>query len=160
MRNPTTLHGTHSGKVLARDQVLLLTVCIMSYGINFGLLHVFSLTTSRSFVGYTSINSVLSEVRDPVRTVKLAAPLAMISITAVYFFINISYLAVVSKRDILESRQIIALVKAQNCLFDGFAHLFLQSVIFPESIRSYHRKGGFTFHTASFFVDVVYTIGS
>ena len=134
MRNRTTLHGTHSGKVLAQDQVLLLTVYIMSYGINLGLLHVFFLTNSRSFVGYTSVNSVLSEVRDPVRTVKLAAPLAMIAIVAVYFFINVSYLAVVSKRDILESRQIIALVVAQNCLSDGFTQLFFYRALYFRNL--------------------------
>ena len=76
----------------------------------------FILTSSRSFVGYASINSVLSEVRDPVRTIKLAAPLAMISVAAVYFFINLSYFAVVSKRDILESQRIVALVIETCCL--------------------------------------------
>ena len=65
---------------------------------------------SRSFIGYASINSVLSEVRDPVRTIRLAAPLAMISVAAVYLSINISYFAVVSKKDILESQRIVALV--------------------------------------------------
>ena len=73
-------------------------------------------TSSRSFHGYASINSVLSEVRDPVRTIKLAAPLAVTSVAAVYFFINISYFAVVSKRDILESKRIVALVVETYCL--------------------------------------------
>ena len=68
------------------------------------------MTSSRSFIGYSSINYVLSEVRNPVRTMKHAAPLAMISVTAVYLFINISYFAVVSKKDILESKRIIASV--------------------------------------------------
>ena len=34
MRNLTILHGTNSGKDPVRDQVLLLMVCIMSYGMN------------------------------------------------------------------------------------------------------------------------------
>ena len=63
---------------------------------------------SRSFIGYSNANYALSEVRDPVRTIKRAAPYAMIAVTAVYFSINISYFAVVSKKDILESRQIVA----------------------------------------------------
>ena len=45
MRNLTILHGISSGKVPVRDQVLLLTVCLMSYGVNHllqGFLHVFS----------------------------------------------------------------------------------------------------------------------
>ena len=79
--------------------------------------------SSRSFIGYASINSVLSEVRDPVRTIKLAAPLAMISVSAVYFFINISYYAVVSKTDILESQRIVALV-IKNFLLSRHSFLF------------------------------------
>src|SRR5882757_6912905 len=116
MKNLTTLHGTHSGKGLARDQVLLLRVCIMSHGGSSASgLPTLSLTIpSRSFSGYASINSVMSEVRDPVRTIKLAAPLGVFCVTVVYLFINVSYFAVVSKKDILESRQIIALVMAQN----------------------------------------------
>ena len=74
-----------------------------------GFLHLYFFLYSqflyRSFIGYTSINSVLSEVRD----LKLAArsPLAMITVAAVYFFIIISYhdYAVVAKTDILESNE-------------------------------------------------------
>jgi len=68
---------------------------------------------SRCFMGYSSVNYVLSEVRDPVRTIKRAAPLSMVSVTVVYLFINISYFAVVSKKDVLESKQIVVSVVAQ-----------------------------------------------
>lgn len=34
----------------------------------------------------------------------------MFSVTAVYLFINVAYFSVVSKKDILESRQIVAFV--------------------------------------------------
>ena len=47
MKNLIILHGTASGKDLVRDQVLLLTVCIMSYGMNYlfqGFMYVFSTT--------------------------------------------------------------------------------------------------------------------
>jgi len=64
----------------------------------------------RSFIGYSNANYALSEVRDPVHTIKRAAPLAMFAVTAVYLFINVAYFAVVSKKDILESRRIIASV--------------------------------------------------
>jgi len=64
-------------------------------------------------MGYSSVNYVLSEVRDPVRTIKRAAPLSMVSVTVVYLFINISYFAVVSKKDVLESKQIVVSVVAQ-----------------------------------------------
>ena len=106
----------------------------------------YSLTTSsRSFIGYSSVNSVLSEVRDPVRTIKLAAPLAVICVATVYFFINISYFAVVSKRDILESKQIVALV------IEIFVSLFLLFNCFAEpyisGIYSVLRQRGWVFVT-------------
>ncbi|KAI3615671.1 high affinity methionine permease [Moniliophthora roreri] len=63
-----------------------------------------------SFVGYSTANYALSEVRDPVRTLKRAAPLAMTVVTAIYLFINIGYFAVVSKADILNSKRIVAYV--------------------------------------------------
>ena len=63
---------------------------------------------SRSFVGYSNANYALSEVKDPVRTLKRAAPLAMTFVTTVYLFVNIAYFAAVSKADILGSRRIVA----------------------------------------------------
>ena len=95
-------------------------------GWNYACIFYWRLSSSRSFIGYASINSVLSEVRDPVRTIKLAAPLAMISVSAVYLFINISYYAVVSKTDILESQRIVALV-IENMLS---RHFFLFSCFY------------------------------
>ncbi|KAF8970051.1 APC amino acid permease [Flammula alnicola] len=67
-----------------------------------------------SFIGYSNANYALSEVRDPVRTIKRAAPLAMFSVSAVYLFINVAYFAVVSKTDILESRRIVAALYFRN----------------------------------------------
>lgn len=63
---------------------------------------------SRSFIGYSNANYALSEVRDPVRTIKRAAPAAMISVAAIYFLINLAYFSVVSKNDILGSGRIVA----------------------------------------------------
>jgi len=68
------------------------------------------MTPNRSFVGYSNANYVLSEVRDPVRTIKRAAPLAMVAVTTMYMLINIGYFGVVSKADILSSKQIVAYV--------------------------------------------------
>ncbi|KAG6823435.1 hypothetical protein H0H93_003653, partial [Arthromyces matolae] len=58
-----------------------------------------------SFIGYQGANYVLSEVKDPIRTMKRGAPLAMLFVTLVYIFVNIAYFAAVSKNDILESRR-------------------------------------------------------
>ncbi|KAF9074561.1 APC amino acid permease [Rhodocollybia butyracea] len=67
-----------------------------------------------SFVGYSTANYALSEVRDPVNTIKRAAPLAMIAVFFVYIFVNIAYFAVVSKNDILGSKRIVAALFFRN----------------------------------------------
>ncbi|KAJ7131513.1 APC amino acid permease [Mycena crocata] len=67
-----------------------------------------------SFIGYSNANYALSEVKDPVRTIKRAAPLAIFSVAVVYMLVNVAYFAVVSKNDILGSRQIIAALFFRN----------------------------------------------
>ena len=62
----------------------------------------------RSFIGYNNANYVLSEVRDPIRTIKRATPIAILSITVTYLLTNIAYFGAVSKNDILGSGRIIA----------------------------------------------------
>lgn len=62
----------------------------------------------RSFVGYSNANYVLSEVRDPVRTIKRADPIALVFITVMYLLANIAYFGAVSKNDILGSGRMIA----------------------------------------------------
>mgnify|MGYP002403747362 CR=1 FL=1 len=66
------------------------------------------LTLHRSFIGYSNANYALSEIKDPIRTIKRAAPLAMGAVTLVYLLVNVAYFAVVSKGDILGSRRIVA----------------------------------------------------
>lgn len=56
---------------------------------------------TRSYIGYSNANYTLSEVRDPVRTIKIAAPLSMCLVAFVYVFVNVAYFAVVSKEDML-----------------------------------------------------------
>ncbi|KAF7797669.1 hypothetical protein EIP86_008869 [Pleurotus ostreatoroseus] len=61
-----------------------------------------------SFIGYSNANYALSEVRNPVRTLKRAAPLAMLLVTLVYMLVNVAYYAVVSTEEILGSGRIVA----------------------------------------------------
>ncbi|KAI0371226.1 amino acid transporter [Pilatotrama ljubarskyi] len=60
------------------------------------------------FIGYSNANYALAEIRDPVRTIKRAAPLAMLSVTLVYILVNVAYLAVVDKEEIIGSGRIVA----------------------------------------------------
>ncbi|KAG0706668.1 APC amino acid permease [Suillus ampliporus] len=54
-----------------------------------------------SYIGYSNANYALSEVRDPIRTIKRAAPLAMVLVAVAYMSVNVAYFAVVSKQDML-----------------------------------------------------------
>ena len=62
----------------------------------------------RSFDGYRGANYVLSEVRDPIRTIKRANPIALTLVTVTYLSVNIAYFGAVSKKDILGSGRMIA----------------------------------------------------
>lgn len=67
-----------------------------------------------SFIGYSNVNYALSEVRNPVRTLKIAGPLAISTITVVYMLVNIAYFAAVPKADILSSGQTVAALYFRN----------------------------------------------
>ncbi|KAI1798050.1 APC amino acid permease [Ganoderma leucocontextum] len=60
------------------------------------------------FIGYSNANYALAEVRDPVKTMKRAAPLAMLFVTLMYMLVNVAYYAVVDKAEILSSGRIAA----------------------------------------------------
>ncbi|KAL0574797.1 hypothetical protein V5O48_007170 [Marasmius crinis-equi] len=93
-----------------------------------------------SFVGYSTANYALSEVRNPVKTIKRAAPLALFAVTLVYILINIGYFAVVSKADILGSKRIVASVFASSMsgskliLIPGTSALFFRN-LFGETME-------------------------
>lgn len=66
------------------------------------------LTTFRSFNGFSNAHYALSEAKDPVKTIKRAAPIAMILVIVLYFLVNLSYLAVVPKEHFLSGGRVIA----------------------------------------------------
>ncbi|KAG9311597.1 APC amino acid permease [Chiua virens] len=67
-----------------------------------------------SYIGYSNANYALSEVRDPIKTIKLAAPLAMCFVALVYIFVNVAYFAVISKADMLHGGTIPAALFFRN----------------------------------------------
>ncbi|KAL4885502.1 amino acid/polyamine transporter I [Aspergillus karnatakaensis] len=73
-----------------------------------------------SFIGYSNANYALSETKNPVRTLKIAAPVAIISVGILYMFVNIAYFAAVPKQELLESGSIVAAVFFRN-MFGGQA---------------------------------------
>lgn len=61
-----------------------------------------------SFVGYSNANYALSETKNPTRTLKIAAPIAIISVSILYMLVNIAYFAAVPKAEILASKRLVA----------------------------------------------------
>ncbi|EXJ91271.1 hypothetical protein A1O1_04381 [Capronia coronata CBS 617.96] len=61
-----------------------------------------------SYIGYSNANYALSETRNPVRTIKIAGPAALISVAVIYMLVNIAYFAAVPKEEIASSGRILA----------------------------------------------------
>lgn len=61
-----------------------------------------------SYVGYSNANYALSETKNPTRTLKIAAPLAIGLISILYMLANIAYFAAVPKDEILASKRLVA----------------------------------------------------
>ncbi|GJJ14912.1 hypothetical protein Clacol_009182 [Clathrus columnatus] len=80
------------------------------------------------FDGYSNAHYALSETKDPVKTLKRAAPIAMGLISFMYLLVNVSYVTVVSKYDILNGGRVIAALFFRN-IFGSIAEKILSIVI-------------------------------
>ena len=67
-----------------------------------------------SYVGYSNLMYAMGEVKAPVRTIKIAGPLAIGVVTVLYLLTQVAYFAAVPREDILGSTQIIASLYFQN----------------------------------------------
>ncbi|TIA30117.1 amino acid transporter [Aureobasidium pullulans] len=61
-----------------------------------------------SFIGYSNANYSMSEMKNPVRTLKIAAPTAIMIVGVLYLLANVAYFAAVPKEDIVSSGRILA----------------------------------------------------
>ncbi|KAL5532023.1 hypothetical protein ACEPAF_5587 [Sanghuangporus sanghuang] len=61
-----------------------------------------------AYAGWSNINYVLNEVKDPVRTLKIAGPLGLGICAVSYIFANIAYFAASTKEEILASSVTVA----------------------------------------------------
>ncbi|KAK4448712.1 putative high affinity methionine permease [Podospora aff. communis PSN243] len=73
-----------------------------------------------SYIGYSNANYALSETKNPIRTLKIAAPMAIGVISVLYMFVNIAYFAAVPKDEILAARRLVAASLFRN-VFGGTA---------------------------------------
>lgn len=61
-----------------------------------------------SYAGLNNVNNVLNEVKDPVRTLKIVGPAALITACSMYLLVNVAYLAVIPLENIKEGRELVS----------------------------------------------------
>ncbi|KZS96537.1 high affinity methionine permease [Sistotremastrum niveocremeum HHB9708] len=67
-----------------------------------------------AYAGWSNVNYVLNEVRDPIRTLKIAGPLGLAICALLYLLANVAYFAASSKHDILKSGVTVASLFFRN----------------------------------------------
>ncbi|CAK7237798.1 hypothetical protein SEUCBS140593_010132 [Sporothrix eucalyptigena] len=71
------------------------------------------------FRGYSTANQVLSDVKNPVRTLRVAAPLALVLVSLSYLAINVAFFLVVDKDEFRSAGVVVAGIFFRNLFGDG-----------------------------------------
>ncbi|KAH8434279.1 APC family permease [Aspergillus melleus] len=82
-----------------------------------------------SYAGLNNVNNVLSEVQDPIRTLKTVCPAALITASGLYFLANISYFLVIPLDEIKQSGELIA-----GLLFERLFGPHVGRVVLPLAV--------------------------
>ncbi|KXN87037.1 High-affinity methionine permease [Leucoagaricus sp. SymC.cos] len=67
-----------------------------------------------SFIGFSNANYAMSEMKNPKRTIKIAGPLAVAVVAALYIFSNVAYISGASKDEIANSGRLIVALLMKN----------------------------------------------
>ncbi|KAJ7464787.1 high affinity methionine permease [Mycena galericulata] len=67
-----------------------------------------------AYAGWSNVNYVLNDVKRPIRTLKIAAPLGLGICATLYIFANIAYFAATSKAEIIKSSTTVASLFFKN----------------------------------------------
>ncbi|KDR72257.1 hypothetical protein GALMADRAFT_102004 [Galerina marginata CBS 339.88] len=67
-----------------------------------------------SYIGFSNANYALSEMENPARTLRIAGPIAIITVTIFYILCNIAYFAAATKEDITDSGRLVAALLFKN----------------------------------------------
>ncbi|KAL2363493.1 hypothetical protein RJZ56_003601 [Blastomyces dermatitidis] len=84
---------------------------------------------SYSYAGLNNVNTVLSEVKDPIRTLKVVGPAALVSAVLLYLLINIAYFCVIPLEDIKRSGELTAALFFEGVFGSGFGRTALPLAI-------------------------------
>jgi len=72
-----------------------------------------------SYKGWENANYVLSEIKNPRKTLKIAAPLAIGGVTILYVLANVAYFAAIPKTELAKSEVIVAAIFFKNIFGDS-----------------------------------------
>lgn len=79
--------------------------------------------------GWQSIYNVLDEIKDPVRTMKIAAPSSIFLIQLCFFLINLTYLIIIPSDELLETDKLVGLVLFEKLFGNSLGRVILSSLI-------------------------------
>lgn len=96
---------------------------------NWGIISTAMFKVSYSYSGLSNVNSVLNEVKNPVKTLKSAATAALITSCILYLLVNIAYFLVVPIEDIKNSGELVAAL-----FFEQIFGAEIGRVLFPLAI--------------------------
>lgn len=92
---------------------------------NWGIISTALFKVFYSYAGLQNVNNVLNEVRDPVKTLKSAAPTALFTACLLYFLVNVAYFLIVPLDEIKQSGELIAALFFQRLLGETTGRIFL-----------------------------------
>lgn len=82
-----------------------------------------------SYAGLSNMNNVLNEVKDPVRTLKMVGPVALITACCLYLLANVSYILVVPLDEIKGSGELVAALFFERVFGLNLGRTFLPLMI-------------------------------
>ncbi|KAI5966453.1 MUP3 [Candida pseudojiufengensis] len=80
---------------------------------------------SFAFSGWNSVHTVSNEIKDPVKTLKIAGPVSLAVMTVTYFIINFAYLKVIPDEEIVNSSTLVGSVLFEKILGETLGRHFL-----------------------------------
>ncbi|KAK0742562.1 amino acid permease-domain-containing protein [Apiosordaria backusii] len=92
---------------------------------NWGIISTALFKVFYSYSGLQNVNNVLNEVRDPVKTLKSAAPAALFTACLLYFLVNVAYFLIVPLDEIKKSGELIAALFFQRLLGETAGRILL-----------------------------------
>ncbi|AEO56501.1 hypothetical protein MYCTH_2090611 [Thermothelomyces thermophilus ATCC 42464] len=87
-----------------------------------------------SYKGWENANYVMGELRNPQRTLKIAAPLAVVGITLLYVLANVAYFAAIPKAELAKSEVIVAGLFFRNMFGESAAARSLPAFVALSNI--------------------------